>query len=213
MNPSQSTEQQIQLTIDSHQVVVPPKVNIIQALWYAGYPRVKGVGCLEGVCGSCRIMVRRSGEMKISMELGCQTLVEEGMDVMFLDFPTPTRHEYRLDQIPSSWQVQKSFTRIFPEATSCRNCGGCNEACPRGIEVEKGVNLAAEGNFREAGGIFSNCIMCDLCMTGCPENIAPNHVGLFARRVNAYFHIRPSNLINRLGEIERGEHSIQFPSP
>jgi hypothetical protein len=45
-------------------------------------------------------------------------------------------------------------------------------------------------------------------MTGCPEQIAPNRVGLFARRVTAYFHSRPSNLINRLEKIRRGELAI-----
>ena len=45
-------------------------------------------------------------------------------------------------------------------------------------------------------------------MTGCPEFIDPNHVGLFARRVTGYFHTRPSNLINRLQEIRTGELTV-----
>ncbi|HHH39894.1 MAG TPA: ferredoxin, partial [Sedimenticola sp.] len=45
-------------------------------------------------------------------------------------------------------------------------------------------------------------------MPACPEFISPNHVGIFARRVTAYFHIRPSNLINRLEKLRRGELQI-----
>jgi hypothetical protein len=50
--------------------------------------------------------------------------------------------------------------------------------------------------------------MCHLCMTTCPEFIAPNHVGLFCRRIMAYFHIRPSNLISRLEELRKGEMRV-----
>ena len=50
--------------------------------------------------------------------------------------------------------------------------------------------------------------MCDLCMTSCPEFIEPNHVGLFARRVSAYFDTRPSNLINRLEAIRSGQMQV-----
>lgn len=66
------------------------------------------------------------------------------------------------------------------------------------------MELAAKGRFSEAGDLFIECVMCDLCMTACPEHISPNHVGLFSRRVTAYFHIRPSNLINRLETLRKG---------
>ena len=84
----------------------------------------------------------------------------------------------------------------------------CNKACPKGIDVESGVELAVKGRFRESGELFVECVMCNLCMTGCPEYIDPNHVGLFARRVTGYFHTRPSNLINQLEAIRTGELSV-----
>jgi succinate dehydrogenase/fumarate reductase-like Fe-S protein len=202
---STETQQLVNVVIDGKAIQAPSSLSVIQALWYAGYPRVKGVGCLEGVCGSCRVLVRRADDAGVSMELGCQTLVEEGMQVLFLVFPNPTHHHYQLDDIKNSWDVQGQFHRIFPEASQCRHCGGCQRACPKGINVELGVELASKGRFREASELFVECIMCNLCMTGCPEEIAPNHVGLFARRVTAYFHIRPSNLINRLEKVRQGE--------
>lgn len=210
---STETEQLVSVVIDGKAIQAPPSLSVIQALWHAGYPRVKGVGCLEGVCGSCRVLVRREGQDKVNMALGCQTLVEEGMQVLFLVFPNPTHHHYQLNAIQNSWDVQAEFHRIFPEANSCRHCGGCYSACPKDINVELGVKLAGEGRFREAGELFVECIMCNLCMTGCPEQIAPNHVGLFARRVTAYFHTRPSNLIHRLEALRKGTLDVDINSP
>ncbi|GAB6041128.1 2Fe-2S iron-sulfur cluster-binding protein [Endothiovibrio diazotrophicus] len=198
----------VKAIINGIEVQAPSNLSVIQALWHAGYPRVKSVGCMEGVCGSCRVLVRRAGAREVTTELGCELLVEEGMEVNFLLFPNPTHHTYQLDDIPNSWEVQDRFHHIFPEAAHCRSCGGCTTACPKGIEVERGVELAAKGKFAEAGDLFVECVMCNLCQTGCPETIAPNHVGLFARRVTAYFHIRPSNLINRLERLRRGEMQV-----
>ncbi len=75
------------------------------------------------------------------------------------------------------------------------------------------MRLAAAGKYTEASNIFSDCIMCDLCMTGCPEQIAPNYVGLFARRVTAHFHSRPPNLIKRLEQIRNGEMQVKIAQP
>ncbi|MBL3590559.1 MAG: ferredoxin [gamma proteobacterium endosymbiont of Lamellibrachia anaximandri] len=205
---SETSEQLVNLTINSKPINAPGSLSVIQALWHAGYPRVKSVGCLEGVCGSCRVMVRRADSHELKMELGCQLLVEEGMEVIFLVFPNPTHHTYQLEDIKNSWEVQDQFHQIFPEADHCRHCGGCDKSCPKGIEIERGVDLASKGRFGEAGELFVECVMCNFCMTACPELIAPNHVGLFSRRVTAYFHIRPSNLINRLEMLRKGDLQI-----
>ena len=203
-------EKSVSLSINGQLITAPESLTIIQAFWYAGYPRVKGVGCLDGVCGSCRLMVRYAGSSEIKMELGCQLLVAEGMDVFFSVFETPSSHHYELSEINTSWDVQTEFHKIFPEAQSCRHCGGCNKACPKDIDVENGVDLAVRGRFRESGELFVDCVMCNLCMTGCPEFIDPNHVGLFARRVTGYFHTRPSNLINRLAAVNSGMLDIDI---
>ncbi len=202
------SETQVSLTINGRLISAPPSLSVIQALWFAGYPRVKGVGCLEGVCGSCRVMVRRKGSPELNMELGCQLLIEDGMDVFFAVFNTPSHHNYQLSDIQSSWDVQTCFQNTFPEAEHCRHCHGCNAACPKDIDVETAVDLAVKGHFRECGDLFIDCVMCDLCMTSCPEFIEPNHVGLFARRVSAYFDTRPSNLINRLEAIRSGQMKV-----
>ena len=205
---NQQTNNQVSLTINAKQITAPDSLSVIQALWHAGYPQVKGVGCLDGVCGSCSVMVRRADSTELKMALGCQLLVEQGMDVFFSVFETPAQHSYELSEINTSWDVQSEFRRIFPEAEKCRHCDGCNQACPKGIDVESGVELAVKGRFHESGELFIACVMCNLCMTGCPEHIDPNHVGLFARRVTGYFHTRPANLINQLEAIRTGELSV-----
>ncbi len=205
---SKQIDDEVTLTINGNSISAPTSLSVIQALWHAGYPRIKGAGCLGGVCGSCRVMVRRKDSLEINMELGCQLLVEQGMDVFFLVFPTPTQHTYHLSEIKNSWDVQTDFYRIFPEADKCRHCHGCNQTCPKGIDVELGVELASKGRFSESGELFTECVMCNLCMTACPEFIDPNHVGLFSRRVTGYFHTRPSNLINRLEAIRKGEMQV-----
>ena len=200
----------MKVNINGKEIELPNPMSAIQAVWHAGYPMVHGVGCLEGVCGACKVLVRRAGGSEITTELGCQTIAEDGMQIIFLIFPTPNHHNYNLSDFKNSWEMQGQFHTIFPEAASCRHCHGCTKSCPKDIEVEKGVELAVEGKFKEAGELFLECVMCGLCLTSCPERITPNHVGLFSRRISAYFHTRPSNLINRLEEIRKGLYEIEY---
>ncbi len=202
------SEKLVNVTINGKKISAPVSLSAVKAFWHAGYTRVEGIGCMEGVCGSCRVMVRRANSKEVRMQLGCQTFIEEGMQIIFLAFPAPTHHTYQLTDIKNSWEVHSQFHQTFPETAHCRTCGGCTQSCPKEIEVQRGVELAANGKFREAGELFIECVMCNLCMTACPEHIAPNHVGLFCRRVMAYFHLRPANLISRLEELRQGEMTI-----
>lgn len=204
------SDQQIRVNIDGKNIVVANPMSAVQAVWQAGYEMVHGIGCLEGVCGACKVLVRRTGGSEITTELGCQTMVEDGMQIIFLAFPTENHHSYNLSDFKNSWETQAQFHQVYPEASLCRNCGGCTTSCPKDIEVEKGVELAVEGKFREAGELFLECVMCGLCLTSCPERITPNHVGLFSRRISAYFYLRPSNLINRLEEIRKGHYPVEI---
>ncbi len=198
------------VNINGEDITVPHSMTAIQAVWHSGTPMVQGVGCLEGVCGACKAMVKRKDSSDVKMELACQTLVEEGMEVIFINLPTENHHSYELSDLKNSWETEADFNNIFPEAKHCRHCDGCNIACPKEIEVEKVVNLSVEGKFKEAGELFLECVMCGLCLTSCPERITPNHVGLFARRATAYFHIRPSNLIDRIEEINKGKLEVEY---
>ncbi|MGO4326947.1 2Fe-2S iron-sulfur cluster-binding protein [Cupriavidus sp. 2TAF22] len=205
----------VRLTIEGHQIDAPPDCSILQAFLHAGETLVEGVGCMgQGVCGSCRVLVRRSGEPEVNTALACETLIEEGMQVASLDyFTAPARHVYRMEDLDDSWQVLHVIEQTFPEASHCRHCSGCDRACPKGLDVQRGVNLAVEGKLAESGRVFDECVMCNLCTLACPELIRPNHLGLFVRRMTASLSLRPANLMRRLQQIENGEMKIDFDAP
>jgi succinate dehydrogenase/fumarate reductase-like Fe-S protein len=199
-------EAHVRLTIDGTVFEAPAEATVIQAYAASETPLVKNVGCMgQGVCGSCRCMVRRAGSREVTTELACETLVEDGMQVSFIDYFTPGRpHVYQIEDITDSWRVNAQLNEIFPEARHCRHCSGCDRSCPKDIQVQLGVNLAAAGDIRGASDVFEACIMCNLCTLACPEYIRPNHVGLFARRAVAALSLRPSDLIARLEQIDSG---------
>jgi succinate dehydrogenase/fumarate reductase-like Fe-S protein len=209
------TEQLVRITIDGKAIEVAPANTVIQALALSGEPLLDNVGCMgQGVCGSCRCMVRRLGSREVNTELACETLVEDGMQVSFIDYFTPRRpHVYQIEDVQDSWHVGAQLNGIFPEAKHCRHCSGCDRSCPKDIEVQRGVNLAAAGDIRGASDVFETCIMCNLCTLACPEYIRPNHVGLFARRTVAALSLRPNDLISRLAEIESGEMTVDVNAP
>ncbi len=198
----------VQVRINGEIINAPTSLSAIQAAWHGGVSKVLGVSCMEGVCGSCSVMVKREGGNEVSTELGCQVFIEEGMQIIFLDSPSQSNHGYLLSDIKSTWDVLIKFQQFFPEANHCRACGGCDKSCPKDIKVERGVMLANKGAFQEAADLFTECVMCDLCMTACPENIAPNYVGIFSRRVSAHHYLRPGNLIKRIEDIRRGNMTV-----
>jgi ferredoxin len=205
----------VRLSIDGRAIQAPATSSILQALVHAGETLVEGVGCMgQGVCGSCRVMVRLAGEQEVKTQLACETVVEEGMQVAFLEYLTSSvTHAYRIEDIGDSWQALGKIGEVFPEASHCRHCGGCNRACPKGLEVERGVNLAVGGELAASSQVFDECVMCNLCTLACPEHIRPNHLGLFVRRMIASLAWRPSDLMRRLQQIESGEMKIDFDAP
>lgn len=200
----------VSLVIEGRDVTAPPTASIIQAYAASGGQLVSNVGCMgQGVCGSCRCMVRREGARDVTMELACETPVEAGMQVAFVSYFQPKRpHVYDLETLTDGWQILDAVDEVFPQAKSCRHCGGCDRACPRGLEVQKGVEYAVSGDVQAAKDVFSECIMCNLCTLACPERIRPNHLGLFVRRALAALTLRPVELMRRLRQIESGRLTV-----
>ncbi|WP_207485652.1 2Fe-2S iron-sulfur cluster-binding protein [Arenibaculum pallidiluteum] len=200
----------VNLTIDGRPASVPEGTTIVLAAATAGIALTTNVGCMgQGVCGACRALVRRTGEPEVRTALACETPVEDGMQVSFLDRVAPRRpHAYSETDLVDGWTAYERVLAVFPEAVRCRHCSGCDRACPKGLEVQKGVNLAASGDIAGAAAVFDLCVMCNLCVAACPEHIAPNHLGLFARRLAAAGTQRPADLIRRLHEITSGAMTI-----
>jgi len=207
-----TAEQHVNVTINGKRLSVPAERSVILALWEAKEPLYQEASCLEGVCGACRIMVRYANDPEVRMALACQTNVEAEMEVLFSQFPDQPPHHYQLTQQASS-DNETTLTQLnetFPQLDHCRHCHGCTIACPKGIDVEEGMRLANNGELTAAGELFITCVMCDLCVSSCPEAIAPSYVALFARRATAINRPLPTNLAQRLEALQRGELTIEY---
>jgi ferredoxin len=205
----------VHLTVNGRPVTVRSPASLVEALLALGPARQGGAGCQgQGVCGSCRALVRRPDSADVALELGCETVAEAGMQVTFLDdLVTESRHRYQLDPGADTWAAASRVLDVFPEAVDCRHCGGCDRACPKGIEVEAAVAHAVEGRLSASAAAFDDCVMCDLCTVTCPESIAPNHLGLFVRRLLNSSGLRPDDLLLRLHQIQRGQMVVDAAAP
>lgn len=212
MSTSEPLADAVRFTFDGHPIAAAPGTSLLQAWLQAGLPLTENVGCMgQGVCGACRVLVRRDGQRLAGTALACETPAESGMQVAFIDhFPARRPHVYDLHAMTDSWGAMASVDSVFPEARHCRHCGGCDSACPKGIEVQRMVNLAAGGQLDAAAGLFDHCVLCNLCVAACPEHIDPAHLGQFVRRMRASLTLRPSDLIVRLHEIEAGQQTIDI---
>lgn len=209
------TESKISLVFEGQPLLAEVGASLLQAWMAAGQPLTENVGCMgQGVCGACRVLVRRQGERLAGTALACETQAEEGMQVSFLDhFPARRPHAYDLHALTDSWTALDQIDAVFPEAKNCRHCSGCDRACPKGIEVQRMVNLSAAGEAFTAAALFDQCVMCNLCVAACPEHIDPAHLGQFVRRMAASLTLRPADLIRRLREIEQGRQPIDPDAP
>lgn len=215
MAVTERSEDEVLVMFDGHAVRARKGVSLLQAWLQAGLPLTENVGCMgQGVCGACRVLVRRDGERLAGTALACETTAQEGMQVAFIDhFPARRPHSYDLHALVDTWGAIDQIDTVFPEAKHCRHCGGCDRACPKGIEVQRMVNLAASGQADAAAALFDHCVLCNLCVAACPEHIDPAHLGQFVRRMNASLTLRPSDLIARLREIEAGAQVIDADAP
>lgn len=204
----------VRLRFEGRELEARADASLVQAWLEAGLPLVENVGCMgQGVCGACHVLVRREGvtgpDELVRTALACETVVEDGMEVTFIDHAVARRpHHYDLGALDDSWTAFDQVPEIFPEAPHCRHCGGCDRACPKGIEVERMVNLASVGRGVEAAALFDECVMCNLCVAACPERIDPSYLGQLVRRVVGSTTLRPADLIARLREIDAGHQRV-----
>lgn len=188
---------------------VPEGLTMLQAMWYTGHDVVRGAGCLGGVCGACAATYRTQDDTRLKTCLACQTQVEDGMSY-YLAYPYyPNRKvPYKFEEIKDPKQ---DLFRFYPEAAMCRNCNACTEACPQGIDVRDGVWKAVFGEFKKVSEMFMDCVMCGHCIPVCIADIAPNHVAVYASRVQGIFLTKlPENLNMRMQDIESGKYDERW---
>lgn len=183
---------------------VPEGLTMLRAMWYTGHDVIRGAGCLAGFCGACGTTYRTKDDVRLRTTLACQTVIEDGMSfsLNFAYYP-PRKANYDLTTLTNPKQ---DLLKFYPEATLCRNCNACTEACPQGIDVRDGVWKAVFGEFGKVSEMFMDCVMCGQCIPVCIADIAPNYVALYSSRVQgACLTPPPANLASRVEEIKAGK--------
>lgn len=180
---------------------VPAGVTVLMALWYAGFDTVHGAGCLGGACGACTISYRLPDSPATRTGLGCQTVVQDGMAVTLLPVEPPAKPRYRMAEIADP--AEALFT-IYPETRRCTNCDACTHVCPVAIPVRQTVRQMMNKQFAPVAPAFDECVMCGLCALVCEVNIAPNLLGVYARKAVAKAAPGPPELVRGMAAVTEG---------
>jgi len=104
----------IYITGERHRV--PDSLTILQAIEYAGYKLVRGVGCRGGFCGACATVYRLPGDYHLKFALACQTRVEPDMQLAMIPFYPANRSRYRLSELKGE---AKEVLDLYPEMLRC----------------------------------------------------------------------------------------------
>ena len=181
---------------------VPSDLTIMEAMEYAGYKLVRGVGCRNGFCGACATVYRVKGDRELHAALACSTKVEEGMYVATLPFFPLIKEVYDIEQVRPDEQI---MMQLYPEIYSCVGCNACTKACSQGLNVMQYIAHAQRGEYDKCAELSFDCVMCGICSTRCPAGISHPHVAMLARRLNGkYIAPEAKHLTERVKEIQDG---------
>jgi len=185
---------------EHHQV--PDSLTILQALEYAGYRLVRGVGCRGGFCGACATVFRSGGDYHLKFALACQTRVEPDMQLAMIPFFPAHRPNYRLADLKGT---PEEVLNLFPEMLRCYGCNTCTKSCPQDIDVLGYVSAIIRGDIATAADISFDCIMCGLCVARCPAELVKHQAALLCRRIyGRSLAPRSEHLKKRIAEIKAG---------
>jgi Fe-S oxidoreductase len=183
-------------------------LTITKAFEYAGYRLIRGCGCRGGFCGACTTIYRRKKDYKLYTGLACQTLIEEGMELVQLPFVPAEKNLHKIDNLKISGNV---ILKIYPEIARCLCCNTCTKACPQELEVMDFIQAALKGDLAKAAILSFDCIQCGICSIRCPADIKHYHVAQLARRLYGKYLNKKSKIQEqRLREIEEGKFEKCF---
>jgi len=181
---------------------VPSDLTIMEAMEYAGYKLVRGVGCRNGFCGACATVYRVKGDRELHAALACSTKVEDNMYVATLPFFPLIKETYDIEKVRPDEQI---MMQLYPEIYSCVGCNACTKACSQGLNVMQYIAHAQRGEYDRCAELSFDCVMCGICSSRCPAGISHPQVAMLARRLNGkYIAPESKHLTERVREIEDG---------
>ncbi len=201
---------EVEISIMGDIVRVPESLTIMQAIEYAGYKLVHGVGCRGGFCGACATVFRRVGDPTLRFGLACQTVAEDGMVLAMIPFFPMHRPDYVLDKLEADGG---EVLKIYPELVKCFGCNTCTKSCPQGIDVLAAVSAVLRGRLDEVTDISFDCISCGLCASRCPAELVKHNVTLLCRRLyGRNLAPKSKHLAERTKEIGSGAFDAEMSS-
>ena len=181
---------------------VPSDLTIMEAMEYAGYKLVRGVGCRNGFCGACATVYRIAGDRELHAALACSTKVEDGMYVATLPFFPLIKEVYDIEKVRPDEQI---MMQLYPEIYSCVGCNACTKACSQQLNVMQYIAHAQRGEYDKCAELSFDCVMCGICSSRCPAGISHPQVAMLARRLNGkYIAPESRHLTERVKEIQDG---------
>jgi succinate dehydrogenase/fumarate reductase-like Fe-S protein len=181
---------------------VPSDLTIMEAMEYAGYKLVRGVGCRNGFCGACATVYRVAGDRELHAALACSTKVEDGMYVATLPFFPLIKEVYDIEKVRPDEQI---MMQLYPEIYSCVGCNACTKACSQQLNVMQYIAHAQRGEYDKCAELSFDCVMCGICSSRCPAGISHPQVAMLARRLNGkYIAPESKHLAERVKEIQDG---------
>ena len=181
---------------------VPAGLTIMEAMEYAGYKLVRGVGCRNGFCGACATVYRIKGDRELKACLACSTTVENDMYIATLPFFPLVKEAYDIEKVRPDEQI---MMQLYPEIYACVGCNACTKSCSQSLNVMQYIAYAQRGEYEKCAEESFDCVMCGICSSRCPAGISHPQVAMLARRLNGkYLSPESVHLADRIKEIEDG---------
>lgn len=203
MRNTEEKAKMISLYIMGKRYEVPSGLTIMQALEYAGYKLVRGVGCRGGFCGACATVYQIKGDSQLKFDLACQTEVQPDMYLTQIPFFPTQKADYKINDIKP--EVEE-ILKYYPDLVKCFGCNTCTKACPQDLEVMWYMSDALRGDIEDAADKSFDCVMCGLCAARCPQGQQPYNVAILCRRLTGKYKAKRSQHLEiRLKEIKAGK--------
>jgi len=182
---------------------VPSTLTIQKAFEYAGYQLIRGCGCRGGICGACATVYRMPESPRIYVGLACQTVVQPNMYLAMVPFFPANRAVYDIEEL----KPDAALMKFYPELAKCMGCNTCSKSCPMDIPVMEYISAALRGDVEKAAELSFPCVMCGICTSRCPAELAQYNIAILARRLYAR-HIQPAaqHLQEQVRRIEAGRY-------